>query len=80
MCLYGVSKPTKLSLVREIKDGDAREFKRLAKNIKTSTAADNLKLWLTTFFHPVCDIMPMCENQNGSINRHLPSWFTKELF
>jgi hypothetical protein len=21
--------------------------------------------------------MPMCENQNGSTNRHLPSWFTK---
>ena len=22
--------------------------------------------------------MPMCVNENGSTNRHLPSWFTKE--
>jgi hypothetical protein len=79
MCLYDVSKPTKLRLVREVKDCDAGEFKRLAKKVKTSTAADNLKLWLTTFFHSVCDIMPMCENQNGSTNRHLPSWFTNEI-
>ena len=79
MCLYDVSKPTKLRLVREVKDCDAGEFKRLAKKVKTSTAADNLKLWLTTFFNLVCDIMPMCENQNGSTNRHLPSWFTNEI-
>ena len=79
MCLYDVSKPTKLSLVREVKEGDAGKLKRLAKKVKTSTTADNLKLWLTTFFHSICDIMPMCENQNASTNRHLPSWFTKEI-
>jgi hypothetical protein len=79
MCLYDVSKPTKLSLVREVKDGGAGEFKRLVKKVKTSTTTDNLKLWLTTYFHSICDIMPMCENQNGSTNRHLPSWFTKEI-
>ena len=79
MCLYDVSKPTKLRLVREVKNGDAGGFKRLAKKVKNSTAADNLKLWLTTFFSSICDIMPMCENLNGSTNRHLPSWFTKEI-
>jgi hypothetical protein len=79
MCLYEVSKPSKLSLVREVKDGDTRELKRLAEKVKTSTTADNLKLWLTTFFHSICGIMRMCENQNGSTNRHLPSLFTKEI-
>jgi hypothetical protein len=79
MFLYDVSKPTKQRLVREVKDGDAGGFKRLAKKVKTSTAADNLKLWLTDFFNSICDIMPMCENLNGSTNRHLPSWFTKEI-
>ena len=79
MCLYDVSKPTKLSLVREVKDGDVEEFKRLAEKVETSTTADKLKLWLTTFFHSICDIMPMCENQNRNTNRHLPSWFIKEI-
>ena len=79
MYLYDVSKPTKLRLVREVKDGDAGEYKRLVKKVKTLTAADNLQMWLTTFFKSVCDIMPMCENHNGSTNRHLPSWFTKEI-
>ena len=77
MYLYDVSKPSKLSIVREVKDGDAREFKRLSKKFKTPTTTD--KLWLTTFFHSICDIMSMCENKNGSTNRHLPSWFTKEI-
>jgi hypothetical protein len=64
MCLYDVPKPTKLSLVREVKDGYAEEFKRLAKKVKTSTTVDNLKLWLTMFFRSICDIMPMRENHN----------------
>ncbi len=50
MCLYEVSKPTKLQLVREVKDGDVGEYKRLVKKVKTSKPADNLKLWLTLFF------------------------------
>ena len=50
MCLYDVSKTTKLNLVREVKDVDAGEFKRLLKKAKKSTSADNLKLRLTTFF------------------------------
>ncbi len=79
MCLYDVSKPTKLNLVREVKDGDAGEFKKLAKNFKASTNADNLKLWLTALFQSICDIMPMCVNENGSTDRHLPSWFSKEI-
>jgi hypothetical protein len=79
MCLYDVSMPTKLRIVREVKDGDAGEYKRLVKKVKTLTTTDNLKLWLSTFFKTTCDIMPMCENQNGSIDRHLPSWFTKEI-
>jgi hypothetical protein len=58
MYLYDVSKPTNLSLVRESKDGDAGEFKRLVKKVKPSTVADNLKLWLTAFFESICDIMP----------------------
>ncbi len=50
MCLYDVSKPTKLILVREAKDGDVGEFKRLIKKVKTSTTADNFMLWHTAFF------------------------------
>jgi len=79
MCLYDVLKPTKLSLVREFKDANVGEFKRLVKKVKTSTFVDNLKLWLTALFQPICDIMPMRVNENGSTNRHLPSWFTKEI-
>ena len=78
MCLFDVSKPTKLGRVLEVKDGDVGEFKRLVKKVKASTTANNLNLWLSTFFQSICDIMPMCENQNGSTYRHLPSWFTKE--
>ena len=74
-----VSKPTKVSLVREVKDGDANEFKRRVKKVKTSTTTYNLKLWLTTFFQPICGIMPMCVNENGSTNHYFPSWFTKEI-
>ena len=79
MCLYDVSKPTKLQLVREVKDGEAGEYRQLAIKIKTATPVDNLKMWLTSFFQSICDIMPMCENENGSTNRHLPSWFTKGI-
>ena len=79
MWLYDVSKPTKLQLVREVKSGDSGEYKRLEKKAKTITASDNLKLWLGDFFEMICDVMPMCENQNGSTERHLPSWFTMEL-
>ena len=43
------------------------------------TARDNLKLWLTEFFADICDIMPMCDNTYGKTNRHLPSWFTREI-
>jgi len=35
MYLYDVSKPTNLILVREVKKGDAGEFKRLVKKVKT---------------------------------------------
>ena len=79
MYLYDVSKPTKLSLVREVNDGDAGVFKRLVKKVKTSTTADNLKMWLTVFFDSICDTMSMCGNENTSTNRHLPSSFTKEI-
>ena len=78
MYLYNVSKPTKLSLFRYVKDGDAGEFKRLVKKDKTSTTAHNLKLRLTTLFQSICEIMPKYENLNGSTNRHLPFWFSKE--
>ena len=79
MCLYDVLKPTKLRLVREVKDNYTGEFKRLVQKFKTSTSADNLKLWLTAFFQSICDIMPMGVNENGSTNRHLPYWFTNEI-
>ncbi len=72
MCLYDVSKPTKLSLVREVNDTNVDEFKRLVKKVMTLKAANNLKMWLTAFFQSICDIMPMCVNENGSTNRHLP--------
>jgi hypothetical protein len=42
-------------------------------------ARDNVKLWLNDFFEFVCDVMPMRENNNGSTQRHLPSWFTLDI-
>jgi hypothetical protein len=44
--------------------GNSGNFKRLEKKAITQTAADNFKLWLTSFFDAVCDIMPMCKNKN----------------
>ena len=79
MWIYDVSKPTKMQLIREVKSGDSGEYKRMEKKQKKSTAADNLRLWLVDFFEMICDVMPMCENQNGSTDRHLPSWFTTEV-
>ena len=79
MWLYDVSKPTKLSLVREVKNGEHADYKRLEKKSKTTSARDNVKLWLHEFFESICDVMPMCENNNGSTQRHLPSWFTLDI-
>ena len=79
MWLYDVSKPTKLRLVKEVKEGTTGDYRRLEKKTKTLTAADNLKLWLTDFFDTVCDVLPTCENTNGATSRHLPSWFTREM-
>ncbi len=63
MCLYDVSKPTKLQLVREVKMENSGNFKRLEKKAITLTATDNLKFWLSSFFNAVCDVMPMCEKK-----------------
>ncbi len=79
MWLYDVSKPTKLQLVREVNSGDSGIYKRIEKKSRSFTASDNLKIWLTSFFETVCDVMPMCENQNGATYRHLSSWFTIEI-
>jgi hypothetical protein len=80
MWLYDVSKPTKLQLVREVKEDECGDYRRLVKKARhLATTADNLKLWLNVFFESVCDIMPICENQNGGSARHLPSWFTKDM-
>lgn len=79
MWLYEVSKPTKLRLVREVKDGSSGDFRRHEKKSRTVSSTDNLKLWMIDFFDTVCDVMPMCENTNGGTSRHLPSWFTKEM-
>ena len=79
MLLYDVSKPTKLQLVREVKSGDTGVYKRLEKKSRTMSASDNLKIWLKDFFETICDVMPMCENQNGKTYRHLPSWFTIDI-
>jgi hypothetical protein len=79
MWLYDVSKPTKLSLVREVKNGEHGDYKRLEKKSKMISARDNVKLWLHDFFESICDVMPMCENNNGSTQRHLPSWFTLDI-
>ena len=79
MWLYDVSKPTKLQLVREVKNGDSGIYKRIEKKSRSFTSSDNLTIWLTSFFETICDVMPMCENQNGATYRHLPSWFTIEI-
>ncbi len=80
MWLYDVSKPTKLQLVRAVKEDECGDYRRLVKKARhLATTADNLKLWLNDFFEYVCDIMPTCENQNGGSARHLPSWFTKDM-
>ena len=70
MWLYDVSKPTKLQLVREVQMGNSGNFQRLEKKAITQDAPDNLKLWLTSLFDAVCDIMPMCENTNGGTCCH----------
>ena len=80
MCLYDVSKPTKLKLVWEVKNGDSGIiYKRIEKKSRYFTISDNLKIWLTSFFEKICDVRPMCKNKNGAIYRHLPSWFTIEI-
>jgi hypothetical protein len=79
MLLYDVSKPTKLSLVREQKNFERGDCKKMEKKSKMIIAKNNVKLWLHDFFVSVYDVMPMCENNNGSTQRHLPSWFTLEI-
>ena len=79
MWLYDVSKPTKQQLVREEKNGDSEIYKRIEKKSSSFTTSDNLNIWLTSFFETICDVMPMCENQNGASCRHLPSCFTIEI-
>ncbi len=79
MWLYDVSKPTKLRLVREVKRGASSIYQRLEKKSRTLSASDNLKIWLAYFFETICDVMPMCENQNEGKYRHLPSWFTVDI-
>ncbi len=74
MWLYDALKPTKLKLARKVKSANFGIYKRLEKNSRTLTASDNLKLWLIYIFETLCDVMPMCENQNGVTYRHLPSW------
>jgi len=64
MWLYDLSKPTKLQLVREVKSGDSGIYKRIEKKSRSFTTSDNLKIWLTSFFETICNVMPMCENQN----------------
>ena len=49
MWLYDVSKPTKLSLVREVKKGEHGDYKRLQNKSKMISARDNVKLWLHDF-------------------------------
>jgi len=67
MWLYDVSKPMKLQLFREVELGNFGNFKRLEKKATTQAAADNLKLWLSSFFDSVCDVMPMCEHKMEEI-------------
>ncbi len=79
MWLYDVSKPTKLSLVREEKNCEQGDCKKMEKKSEMITARGNVKLWLHDFFESVYDVMPMCEKNNESTQRHLPSWFTLEI-
>ena len=50
MWLFDVSKPTKLSLVREVKNGEHGDYERLEKKSKMISARDNVKLWLHDYF------------------------------
>ena len=79
MWLYDKSKPTKLSLIREEKTGEHGAYRRLEKESKMLSARDNVKLWLHDFFESICYVMPLCENNNRSTQRHLPSWFTLDI-
>jgi hypothetical protein len=49
MWLYDVSKPTKLSLVREEKNGEHDDYKRLKKKSKMISARDNVKYGFMNF-------------------------------
>jgi hypothetical protein len=50
MWLYDVSKPTKLSLVREVKMVEHGDYKRLEKKSMMISARDNVMLWLHDFY------------------------------
>jgi len=46
---------------------------------KDNNGNNQLKVVAFYFFYSICDVMPMCENQNGGTSRHSPSWFTIEI-
>ena len=77
--LYDISHETKLKIVREVLEGVVDEYKRVRKIIHSESGEDAVRVWLKDFFESHCDIMPMCENQHGSTDRHLPSSFSKKL-
>ena len=77
--LYDVSHETKLKLVREVQNGVVGENKRMKKIIESPNKADQVQGWLTVYFEENCDIMPMCDNQHGKTDRHLPFFFTKTM-
>ena len=77
--LYDISHETKLKIVREVLQGVVDDHKRVRKILQSESGEDAVRVWLNDFFKSHCDIMPMCENQHGSTDRHLPSSFSKKL-
>ena len=77
--LYDVSHPTKIKLVNEVKNGYMHAFARAKSKRTMNQQTASLISWLEVFFRDTCDIMPMCENQNGSTHRHLPTSYTRTM-
>jgi len=76
--IYDIAHNRKLSIVNEIKNGNILKAARKKKVQQLqNTKSASLKTWLGLFFENTCDIMPMCDNMNGSTHRHLPSTYNK---
>jgi len=72
MWLYDASKPTKLSLVREVENGEPGDYKRLEKKSKMLSARDNVKLWLHDFLNQFMMVCLCAKTTTGVLSGIFP--------